>query len=326
MFGALVDIIGEEFFPSENKALQLLEVLAIFGAAFVMRPFGGILIGWIGDTAGRKRALEVSIALMLFPSFLIGCLPTYAQIGITSTLLLLLMRILQGLAVGGEVVGSYVFTIEATNGVNKGFWGACCKASGLLGNVLGLGFSTLLRAVLTPYQMTTWGWRIPFLFGIVFGIVGIHLRGALNKLHSAEGEEYRRVQTSNAVMKDPLRQAVTSHWREIIVILLTSAFWGVMFYTCFVWLIYFISSDTLIGGAGVRGAWFLFFGMNVLLVLVMPVAGLIADVVGTVVLQDVEKGIRVTMMGALICALCLVVPAFALIASRTVAGNACIFS
>ena len=86
--------------------MRLVQSMAVFGAAFIMRPLGGILMGWIGDTVGRQRALEISIMLMLLPSFLIGCLPTYGQIGWTATCLLVFLRLLQGLAVGGELVGT----------------------------------------------------------------------------------------------------------------------------------------------------------------------------------------------------------------------------
>ena len=102
-FGAFADIIGEQFFPEGNPTIQLLESLCVFGAAFVMRPIGGAVIGWVGDTWGRKRALEISIGLMLFPSLLMGCLPNFAMIGYTATFFLVILRLLQGLACGGEV-------------------------------------------------------------------------------------------------------------------------------------------------------------------------------------------------------------------------------
>lgn len=121
-FGALADVIGDNFFPQNQYNLQLLKSLSVFGAAFLMRPLGGIIIGFIGDKLGRKRALEISVLLMLFPSFLIGVLPTYHQSGYISTFLLVFFRLLQGLACGGELVGAFIYTIEATGGINKGFW------------------------------------------------------------------------------------------------------------------------------------------------------------------------------------------------------------
>lgn len=145
-----------------------------------MRPLGGIVMGRIGDTVGRKKALEVSIALMLLPSFLIGCLPAYRQWGLKTTIFLVLLRLMQGLAVGGELVGAYIYTIEAAGGIDRGFWGAMCKASGNLGTTLGMGVAALLRCYLSREALYSWGWRIPFLSGVLFGVIGIWLRSKLD--------------------------------------------------------------------------------------------------------------------------------------------------
>jgi len=193
-FGAFADIIGKEFFPDDYPELQLLKTMSIFGAAFVMRPLGGIIMGWIGDTVGRQRALEISIALMLLPSFLIGCLPSYHIIGWYATAALVFLRLLQGIAVGGELVGAFIYTIEATGGMNRGFWGGACKATGNFGTSLGMGTAVTLRYVLTPEQLLSWGWRVPFLMGIVFGTAGLLLRNSLKhdqaNIHGGQMGEY----------------------------------------------------------------------------------------------------------------------------------------
>jgi MFS family permease len=181
----LADAIAKELFPDDGGSEQLIKSLAVFGAAFLTRPLGGIAIGWVGDRFGRRKALEISIALMLFPSFLIGCLPPYRTIGISATIMLIILRLIQGLAVGGELVGAFIYTIENTGGVHRGFWGACCKASGNMGSTIGMGVAALLRYFLAPEDFYSWGWRLPFLSGIVFGAVGIWLRAQLG---AEEGE------------------------------------------------------------------------------------------------------------------------------------------
>ena len=124
VFGAVADIIAQEFFPSgSSDIVRIMQSFSVFGSAFLMRPLGGILMGFIGDTVSRKRQLELSVLMMLLPTLVMGCLPTYEQLGISATLLLVLMRLIQGLAVGGELVGAYIYTLEAANGKNKGFWG-----------------------------------------------------------------------------------------------------------------------------------------------------------------------------------------------------------
>ncbi len=138
VFGSVADIIGENFFPTSNNNMRFLQSLSVFGAAFLMRPLGGILMGKLGDTKGRKIALEYSVLIMLITSLLIGCLPDYHSIGYIGTILLIIFRLCQGFAVGGELVGAFIYTLEAAEGKNRGFWGASCKASGFIGSGLGM--------------------------------------------------------------------------------------------------------------------------------------------------------------------------------------------
>ena len=145
IFGALADVLGERFFPEHMSGTALIASLSLFGSAFFMRPIGGWLMGYVGDNYGRKRALEVSVITMMIPSFLMGCVPTFAEIGWASTVCLVVLRLLQGLAVGGEMTGAFVFTIETTNGRNRGVWGAVVKATGLSGTALGMGYVAYLR-------------------------------------------------------------------------------------------------------------------------------------------------------------------------------------
>jgi hypothetical protein len=124
MFGSLADVISEEFFPAENSRIAFIESWALFGVAFIMRPLGGSLIGFIGDRFGRKKALEISVGMMLLSSFCIGCLPSYHDFGWSMTALLVLFRLMQGLSCGGETVGAFIYILESTRGRNRGFWGA----------------------------------------------------------------------------------------------------------------------------------------------------------------------------------------------------------
>lgn len=316
IFGALADIIGGEFFPSGNDSLQLLKSLSVFGAAFLMRPLGGILMGWIGDTVGRKRALEISIALMLIPSFLMGCLPTYQQVGYLGTVLLVLMRLLQGVAVGGELVGAFIFTVEATKGEDRGFWGAICKASGSAGTSLGMGTAAIMRALLTEEQMRQFGWRIPFLIGIIFGLVGVWLRSHLT---DESQDEFAAAKSTGAVVKYPIVEVMKSEWREVLLIIMTGSFWGVGFYSCFVWMGYFLSSPSLIGGDAVSHAWVINFSANVALVVAFPWAGILGDTMGRK-LGNARTGFRLVMMAGVSVMAVLAVPAFMLLGTRTIWG------
>lgn len=194
-FGAVADIISDQFFSHDvGTTVSMLETLCIFGVAFMMRPLGGLLMGYIGDTYGRQKSLEISIVLMVLPSFLIGCLPPYSVGGQFSIFALVLLRLAQGLACGGEIVGAYIHTLEAAAPEHRSFWGGAIKATGNLGSATGLGVAAILRWQLTHEQMHSWGWRVPFFCGLILGCIAVYLRYA----HYSDSHSW----TFNAVIDD----------------------------------------------------------------------------------------------------------------------------
>jgi MFS family permease len=203
-------------------------------------------MGWIGDTMGTKKALEISIALMLFPSLLIGCIPAYGIGGLVSTVILIVLRLIQGLAVGGELVGAFIFTIEATGGKARGFWGGACESCAGLGVTLGMGVVAILRAFTTKEELRRWGWRLPFLGSILFGIIGVWLRSQLEdeveiivgdtnspKIDTAEVESWIQSELEIDADNDskcaatPLVVTLLDNYRELLLVIFVSAFWGV---------------------------------------------------------------------------------------------------
>ncbi|OCG04029.1 MFS transporter [Gilliamella sp. wkB112] len=169
--------ISHLFFPNDMPAwLSQVQTFGIFAAGYLIRPFGGIVMAHFGDLFGRKRMFTLSILLMALPTLFIGCLPTYSSIGIFAPLLLLIMRLCQGLAVGGEVPGAWTFVAEH---VPKNKIGLACGilTSGLsLGILLGSLVSTIMNKSASPQQMIDWGWRVPFIIGGIFGLIAMYLR------------------------------------------------------------------------------------------------------------------------------------------------------
>ncbi|MCO6549693.1 MAG: MFS transporter [Gilliamella sp.] len=169
--------ISRLFFPNDMPDwLSQVQTFGIFAAGYLIRPLGGIVMAHFGDRFGRKRMFTLSILLMALPTLFIGCLPTYIDIGIFAPLLLLLMRLCQGLAVGGEVPGAWTFVSEH---VPKNKIGLACGilTSGLsLGILLGSLVSTAMNRCLSSEQLIDWGWRIPFIVGGVFGLIAMYLR------------------------------------------------------------------------------------------------------------------------------------------------------
>ena len=271
LFGALADVIGDLFFPSTDKTFQLLESLTVFGAAFVCRPLGGMLIGKLGDVYGRKKALEISILIMLIPTFLMGCLPTYNDINGASTVLVIIIRLVQGVAAGGEFSSSLVYAVESTNGKDCAFWSAFVNAGANVGSLAGVGIVALIRNTLSRQELLSWGWRIPFLLTPIFGILGLWLRYSLK-----ENED------SMNISKSPDRRVFVelffNHWREMAMLVFLLTCWGPIFYVCFVWIPVYLAD--IISSSHIVDPWTLNFCMLVLHTILMPVFGIGVDSLG----------------------------------------------
>jgi MHS family proline/betaine transporter-like MFS transporter len=181
VYGYVAAIIGRNFFPGTDETTELLKAFLTFGLGFVARPIGGIVIGRLGDTHGRKAALMLTIFLMALGTVMIGVLPTYASIGFAAPALLLLARLMQGFSAGGEWGGSTTFIVEWAPNGRRGLFGSFQQTSVVAGLLLGSGFAALLSTVLTPAQMADWGWRIPFLVGGILGPIGLYMRRTIDE-------------------------------------------------------------------------------------------------------------------------------------------------
>ena len=181
VYGYVAAIIGKNFFPGTDELTQLLNSFLTFGLGFAARPIGGIVIGRMGDTHGRKTALMLTIFLMAAGTFLIGILPTYASIGVAAPVLLLLARLMQGFSTGGEWGGSTAFIVEWAPKEKRGLYGSFQQMSVVFGLLLGSSFAALLNTILTPKDMADWGWRVPFLIGGILGPVGIYMRRTIEE-------------------------------------------------------------------------------------------------------------------------------------------------
>eukprot|EP00980_Cylindrotheca_fusiformis_P013475 scaffold3437_cov113-Cylindrotheca_fusiformis.AAC.42 len=168
VYGLLSPEIGAAFFPQTSERLQLINSFGVCFVAFLTRPVGAVLFGEIGDRlVGRKNALVFSILLITVPSILMGLLPGYEHWGLWSPILLVLLRMLQGLSVGGQLAGSYVISIEQSSSKTRGFRGSICDASSVGGFLMASAATASVRYMLTQQQVDDWGWRLPFLFSLL---------------------------------------------------------------------------------------------------------------------------------------------------------------
>lgn len=207
-------VIGKLFFPPDTPEwLQLLQSYGIFAAGYVARPLGGIVMAHFGDLVGRKRMFVFSVFLMAVPTLLIGLMPTYATIGYAAPLLLLLFRIAQGAAIGGEAPGAWVFVSEHVPPGRVGL--ACGMLTGglTLGILLGALMALVINAGFTPETIHDWAWRVPFLVGGVFGLIAMYLRRFLEETPVFEAMRAR----AEAARGIPLVKALAGHGRAIAV-------------------------------------------------------------------------------------------------------------
>lgn len=230
LYGYLAVILSKLFFPSDNEVVSLLASFGAFAVGFFFRPLGSVILGYVGDKYGRKKALIISIFLMAFPTFFIGLLPTYNDIGILAPILLIILRILQGISTGGEYTTSVSFVVEHSPDEKRGFYGSI----NLLGAVIGIMFGSLMGAFLTfvfdKESLEAFGWRIGFLFGIILAFVGVYLRRK-----AEETPVFLAIEEENRT-KNPLLKTFIHHPKEFLTSIIYSSLQGVAFFLLFVYL------------------------------------------------------------------------------------------
>ena len=237
-----------------------------------MRPIGGVFFGTIGDTYGRKVALSASIMCMALPTALIGILPTYDTIGITATILMILVRMLQGLSMGGALTSSISFLIEHTPHKRRGCMGSISMSSLCAGILLGSLASYIVQSSLTPEQFIDWGWRLPFLFGIFIMFAGIYI-----KKHMSETPMFERMRVANQLSQSPLKEVLKKYWFDIIISIFINATGSVIFYLVAIYLKNFLKLSRDFSANSVENLANVSY---VIMTVVTVVAGFVSDRVG----------------------------------------------
>lgn len=241
VYGYVATTIAAQFFPTSSPTAGLLSTLAVFAIAFVARPLGSVLFGHIGDRHGRKPALAISVILMAVATFGIGLLPTYASIGVAAPVLLVVMRLAQGLSAGGEASGSAAILAETALPNRRGFLTSATQVGSLFGLLLASAVVGIVNWTLTPEQFNDWGWRVPFLLGILTGLVGLWVRMRLQ-----EAEAFKRVERAGGVAELPVVEVFRTNSLNILKAFGLTAINFAAYYTVFVYLsIYLQTVGTL---------------------------------------------------------------------------------
>ncbi len=227
VYGYMAPILGRLFFPSEDEVASLLAAFGVFAVGYASRPIGGVIFGYLGDRFGRKPMLVVSILAMGTATCAIGVLPDHNQIGTLASLLLVVLRILQGLSVGGEFCGSIVFMSEHAPPERRGLDASWPESGAVIGFLLGSAVGALTATVLGQEIMQSWGWRVPFLLGSVIAVAGLIFRRNLT-----EPPAVKRLERGQGW---PVVVALRDHWRPILRVMSLILVGAVGFYMMFVY-------------------------------------------------------------------------------------------
>jgi len=240
IFGSLAAIIGKHFFASVGPTQALIFALLTFAAGFAVRPLGALVFGSIGDRIGRKRAFLVTITIMGFATFSIGLLPDFAVLGVLSAYLLVLMRVLQGFAVGGEYGGAAIYVAEHAKPDRRGTATGWIQVSATIGLLMALGLILFIRTAMGEEQFTAWGWRIPFLVSVILLGISLWIR-----LRLEESPMFRRVQREGTLSRAPFAESFL-RWNNLKIVLIALfgllMGQGVVWYTAEFYTLFFLQN------------------------------------------------------------------------------------
>ncbi|MYR45453.1 MFS transporter [Streptomyces sp. SID5910] len=271
-YAYLAGTVATVFFPAEDSTTGLLAVFGVFAVSFGIRPVGALVFGPLGDRIGRKRTLSLVIFMMSGATLAIGLLPGYQSIGIAAPLLLVLLRLVQGFAAGGEFGSAASFLAESAPRRRRGFGVSWLEVGSLLGFLAGSFVFLLLSAGLDDAQLTSWGWRVPFLISAPLGVIGFVIR---NKIEDTP--EYRALEANDSVPRSPVRELLRTHRRQLFQAAGLMTAMHVPFYAV---LTYLVTYETDELGHSDGSAALLSVVISLLGLVLVPLFGLLSDRVG----------------------------------------------
>lgn len=268
LYGYMAGILSELFFPGENTTASLIATYGVFAAGFIMRPLGSAVFGWMGDTVGRSRTMFISVIMMVLPTFILGCLPTFKSVGIWAPVMLVLVRLVQGLSVGGEFSSSVTYLVETAPRSGRGLAGSWANTGSMLGMLLGSAAAAATTSLLPEETVHQWAWRLPFFFGGALGSVAIFMRRKLPQSTHFKRHHKQRPETS------PLVQLVTEDRARTLKAVLFASAYGVLFYIPLVYLPEWLHRET---GMALSMALRINTVATIILLALIPVSGWLGD-------------------------------------------------
>lgn len=270
LYANFAPLIASLFFPAKNPLISLLITFAVFATGFLARPFGAILFGTIGDHLGRRKALIISMCVMSIPTCLIGILPTYATVGMLAPILLTLLRIVQGIAVSGELNSATTYLIEHVAPMRRGFAGSLVMCTAFVGILTGAAIATATTFSLSQTQLHNWGWRVPFLLGGILGIIGIFIR-----MQSKESPKF--LEKKETVKVSSLRQIFCHYPKELILTIFVTCIMAVGNYVI---IAYVVTMLDKLEGFSLQDANTINLISMLFFVILIPIMGSLSDSIG----------------------------------------------
>lgn len=297
VYAAFAAYFATQVFNNDDPRSAFLKTMAVFAVGFVARPFGGVVFGWVGDHFGRKQALSAAVLSASLGSLIVAICPTYSQAGWLASALLLIGRLIQGLAHGGELPAAQTYLAEHAPREHRGLYSSAIYVTGTLGMLMGLALGLILQFLLTEDQMAAWGWRIPFAIGAALGVVALIIRNNMD-----ESEVFEEAKSTRAAEPRPhVLVQVARNWRTGLKVILMTSGLTVAYY---IWSVTMPAIAKTQFGFSQQDAFRASLVGNLVFILALPFWGWLSDKIGR----------RPTIITGLLGVAILYIPLFNLIA------------
>ncbi|MDK2825371.1 MFS transporter, MHS family, proline/betaine transporter [Methanolobus vulcani] len=297
LYGYMVPIISKLFFPGQDAIVSIMATFAVFAVGFIMRPLGGAIFGHLGDLKGRKFTLYLSLIMIGISTSLIGVLPVYANVGLLAPALLVLLRMIQGLSVGGEFSSSVTYLVEEAPNGYRGVFGSIANIGSMVGMLLGSIIATGITSILSEQTLYAWGWRLPFFLSALLAVFGIYYTSKLPESHM-----YLRNKRHEATL--PLKEVMKKGKRELVSGILFSMGYAVLFYLPLVYMPTYLNTVAKIDMSKTLQITTL---ITFILVFFIPLMAIISD-------RLIRR--KKLLLGAFIIALIVTIPFFSLVMTK----------
>lgn len=272
LYGTMAALVFNQlFFVNEDPTVGLLLAYASFALSFFIRPFGGIIFSHIGDRIGRKKTLVLTLSLMGAATFAMGILPTYQAIGVAAPIILITLRLIQGLGIGGEWGGALLLATEYAPPERRGFFGSIPQMGVTIGMVMGT-LALWLMSLLPEQQFMSWGWRVPFIFSALLVVFGLWIRKGID-----ETPDFKKVQESGEIPKLPIVDTLRYYWKEVLITIGAKVVETAPFYIFSTFIVSYATSTLGFSRSAVLGSVMV---STVITTILIPIMGSLSDRVG----------------------------------------------